>query len=397
VEAERQAKIRQDARAAFNRGLALQRTQDYQGAAREYQAAVDLDPMMAGAWTNLGLCQLNTGRTEQALESARRALQSPSMSDPKRLAHAHAVVGHAAQAAGLLDEARLAYAAALSANAAEESAAMALAALHFAPTNATDPQVDSPRLAAAAATLAAAHKAGAQSPALQVNLAQLYLRMDQPGLAMEHAMVALRANPDMPEANLILGYAQAALGRWGDAAQNLSEAAHADPRNADLQVALGYAYESLGRRPDALAAFDRAIALKSDHLEALTNRAVTLERMDQPQAALQAYHAAAAVRTAAGGTTPAGAGPTVSDTAATSRGVKLQLALIAARVQKWSEARQLAEPIVAADPANAQARYVLGLSCYHLGDLKCASEQEYQLTLMDAARAASLRKLLGQH
>ncbi len=79
------------------------------------------------------------------------------------------------------------------------------------------------------------------------------------------ALNALRANPDLAEANLVLGYAQLALERWGDAAQNLDEAARNDPRNADLQVALGFAYEKLARREDALAAFDRALTLRADH------------------------------------------------------------------------------------------------------------------------------------
>jgi hypothetical protein len=39
---------------------------------------------------------------------------------------------------------------------------------------------------------------------------------------------------------------------------------------------------------------------------------------------------------------------------------------------------------------------VLGLSAFALGDRKTAGEQEYQLTLIDQARAAELRKLISK-
>jgi tetratricopeptide (TPR) repeat protein len=385
LEAEQRAKARADALAAFERGLAAQRQKSFDTAAKEYQTALRLDAELAGAWTNLGLVTLRQNSSQAhadvALQYAQKALTLDAMKDPKRLAHAQSVVGHIAEAAGKPDVARAAYQAALKANPAHEASAIALSGMQSA---ANQPD-------AAIATLASAYKAGATGAPLNVNLAVLYLQAKQPAAAAEQAQVALRASPDLREANLVLGYAQLALQRWGDAAQNLDEAARADPRNADLQVALGFAYEKLGRRQDALAAFDRALALKADHVEALSNRAVTLDRLGQAEAAHEAYARAVAARSGDGG------GPKVAEPDPTGMAAQLQLAVIAARKQQWEEARRLATPVVAAQPANAQARYVLGLACFYLHDLKCASEQEYQLGLVDVPRAEALRKLLGKH
>ena len=37
-----------------------------------------------------------------------------------------------------------------------------------------------------------------------------------------------------------------------------------------------------------------------------------------------------------------------------------------------------------------------GLSCFALGDRKCAGEQEYQLGVLDPQRAAEIRKLISK-
>ncbi|MBL9140676.1 MAG: tetratricopeptide repeat protein [Phycisphaerae bacterium] len=376
IEAQRLAARRASALAAFQRGLALQRTPDQAGAVAAYQEAVELDPQMAGAWTNMGLALVKLNRTDDALKAAQRALDTPGLDDPKRRAHAQWVVGSIAEHAGSLDLAARAYAEALRADPSLAPAALALSNMQLAQG----------QDAAALATLIATLDAGSTNPSVATNIAILYLSSREASKAVDAARLALRSNPDHPEANKVLGYAQLALKRWSDAAQNLDEAARFDIGNADLQTALGYAYEKLGRRDDALAAFDRALMLKANHPQALQNRAVTLDRMGEAEEAQRAYERVMATRTAAN---PAGNAPPPAS--------QLQLAIIAARKSDWPEARRLAEPVVAAEPKNAMARYVLGLACFHLNDRVCASEQEYELTPLDSERAAALRKLISKH
>lgn len=375
LEAERLAKRRASAIAAFERGLALQRKGDHAASIREYQEAVELDETLAGAWTNMGLAYGKTGRAVEGLPLARRALGLQALERTERRAHAYWVIGVLAAEAGDTPGAAAAFTDALKANPAHASAAMHLARL----------QAANGQMPAAAATLRSAATAAAPSdPAaaanLYANLAAHHIEQGEHAQAADAAQAALRTAPDHPQAKRSLGMAQLSLQRWGDAAQNLDEAARAEPNDADLQVALGYAYERLGRREDALAAFERAIALKPDHPEALQNRAATLDRMGaaSPEAKAAFERVQADPRTA-------------------SRAAQLRLAVLAAREANWPEARRLAEPLVSAEPTNAQARYVLGLACFHLDDKACASNQEYELTLLDSERAAALRALITRH
>ncbi len=409
VDADATAARKASARDAFERGLALQRDGDATGAAAAYREAVELDPELAGAWTNLGLALLKIGQTEPAMAAAQRAVDLPSLTDAKRRAHALFVVGHIADQTGAADRAIQAYADALAADPSSAAAALALANL----------QAERSRTADAIATLLAARDAGASTLEVNTNLAFLFIDAREPSKAVDAARLALRGKPDNPGAKLALGYAQLALKRWADAAQSLDEAGRSDLSNADVQTALGYAYEKLGRRDDALAAFDRALALRKDHPQAMQNRAITLDRMGEAAEAQKAYErimAARAARTDGPGTDAGGAGADAAGAgadagtgagaggagagaggAASPPAAQLQLAVIAARKKDWAEARKFAEPVVAAEPKNALARYVLGLACFHLNDRKCAAEQEYELTLLDPERATALRKLISQH
>ena len=167
--------------------------------------------------------------------------------------------------------------------------------------------------------------------------------------------------------------------RWGDAAQRIDEVVRARPNDADLQAALGFAYDKLGRHQDAIAAFDRAIALAPAHPSAHAQRGVALEATGDVERARLAYEIAAKSGS--------------SESVAASQ---MKLAVVAYKDKRWADARTLAEAAIAADPKSVQARYVLGLACFALGDRTCAGEQEYQLTLLDAQRAADLRKLISE-
>ncbi len=361
--------MRARARNAFDRALVAQRAGNLPGAIEAYREALEVDASMAGAWTNLALALDATGQTADGLVAARRAVTLPAMKDPLRRGHAFYAVGHLAEKTGAVDEARIAYEEALQADAKQAAAAVALAAMH---TKADEPEK-------ALAILMAAHDAGAASAAVDTNIAVIELRAGNFDAAATHAAGALAITPESGEAKLALGYAQLAQEKWGDAAQRLDEASRTFANDPELFIALGYAYDKLGRREDAVIAFDRAITLRTDSPKAHAFRGMSLEQMGEAKKSMEAYEKAARAST--------GVAASASQT---------KLAVVAYKDKRYADARALAEAAVKADPKNAQARYVLGLSAYALGDRKTASEQEYQLNALDKERAAALRKLIAK-
>jgi Flp pilus assembly protein TadD len=197
--------------------------------------------------------------------------------------------------------------------------------------------------------------------------------------AQAAALDAMRCDRGAIDAKIILGWCHLSQKHWGDAAQQLDEAARARPDDANVHAALGYALDKLGRHQEAVAEFDRAIAVAPTKHDTHAYRGAALEAVGEVEKARAAYETAAK-----GG----GSQPVIA--------AQLKLAVAAYKEKRWADARKLSEGVVAADPKNAQGRYVLGLSAFALGDRKTAGEQEYQLTLIDQARAAELRKLISK-
>ncbi len=362
-------KLRAKSREAFTRGIAAQRSGDHAAAIAAYREALAIDAGMAGAWTNLALALDATGNSAEGLEAARKAVSLPAMKDAKRRAHAMHTVGHLALKTGARDEAVAAFEEALRADARQAAAALELAALWN----------DEEKPEKALAALVVAKEAGAESAAIYTALAIHWWNAGDITKAQSNADDALRINPNETEAKAVLGWCCLAQKRWGDAAQRIDEVVRVRPNDADLQAALGFAYDKLGRHQDAIAAFDRAIELAPVHPSAHAQRGVALEAVGDVQRARLAYEIAAKSGS--------------SESVAASQ---MKLAVVAYKDKRWADARALAEAAIAADPKSVQARYVLGLACFALGDRKCAGEQEYQLTLLDAERAADLRKLISE-
>ena len=361
--------LRAKSRDAFARGIAAQKSGDQAAAVVAYREALTIDAGMAGAWTNLALALDAQGSTAEALEAARKAVALPAMSDAKRRAHAMHTVGHLALKTGARNEAVAAFEEALRADARQAAAAIALAGVW---TNEGKPE-------RAVAALMVAKEAGAESAGIYTALAIHWWNAGDVVKAMSNAEDALRINANEVEAKSVLGWCFLAQKRWGDAAQKLDEVVRVRPEAADLHAALGYAYDKLGRHQDAITSFDRAIALAPAHPSAHAQRGVALEATGDVERARLAYEIAA----------KSGSPESVSAS-------QMKLAVVAYKDKRWADARALAEAAIAADPKSVQARYVLGLACFALGDRKCAGEQEYQLTLIDAERAADLRKLISE-
>ena len=95
---------------AFARGMALHHAGDFDGAIREYRAALALDPANFEARSNLGVALAHTGHYDEAINAYRQALENapPAATSHLRmnLALAHYKSGRIAEAASLFEEVR---------------------------------------------------------------------------------------------------------------------------------------------------------------------------------------------------------------------------------------------------------------------------------------------------
>jgi len=98
------------AQEAFARGIALYRAGDFDGAIREYRAALALDPSNFEARSNLGVALTRIGHYEEAVTVYRQALENapPAVTDHLRmnLALAYYKSGQISEAASLFEEVR---------------------------------------------------------------------------------------------------------------------------------------------------------------------------------------------------------------------------------------------------------------------------------------------------
>ncbi|MFM1935286.1 MAG: hypothetical protein RI990_245, partial [Planctomycetota bacterium] len=350
-------------------GVAAQRAGDHAAAATAYRQAIAIESQLAGAWTNLAIALAALGEHAQAIEAANAALATPAMQDPSRRAHALHALGHAQMGAGMRAEAMEAFRQAIAADARQALAAVALA----------DALADDGKPAEALVALSAARAAGAEGAHVEASMAVLQWIAGQREAAVEHATAALRIDPSIAEAKVVLGRDALERQRWGDAAQRFDEVVRARPDDADAFASLGYAYQRLGRHAEAVQAFDRAIALRPTHDSAHAHRGSTLEASGDAAGALEAYRAA----------TEHGQGPAAS-------AAHTKLAVEELKAGRLAEARALAERAVAEDGGNAHARFILGVACFRLGDRRCTSDPEQALITVDRERADGLRRLLAE-
>src|SRR5579872_4153345 len=97
-----------NAQEAFSRGTALYQAGDFDGAIREYRAALAVDPANFEARSNLGVALARIGHYEEAITVYRRALENapPAATNYLRmnLALAHYKSGQISEAAVLFEE-----------------------------------------------------------------------------------------------------------------------------------------------------------------------------------------------------------------------------------------------------------------------------------------------------
>lgn len=224
-------------------GEALQAVGQLDEATDSYRRAVTLAPNSAPIHANLGNAFLQRGMLEEAVAAYQRALGL----DP-RSAATHNNLGNALTQLGRFDEAIAAYGCALAA----------------------DP------------TYATAHN----------NLGDVFRARHEFGRATECYRQALTIEPDYALAHCNLGIALTDQGSPDEAIVSLRRAISIAPTFVAAHVNLGNALRAVftqARYEEALASYDRAVALKADSIEALSNRAEVLRELGRYEESARDY------------------------------------------------------------------------------------------------------------
>ncbi len=109
-------------------------------------------------------------------------------------------------------------------------------------------------------------------------LAMFYMRSGQRPLALEHFELALKYNPDYPEAHVNFGIALAQGRQWERAIAHFERALQRNPDFAEAHFNLGLVLEMLGRSAAAKPHFDAVLRQRPDMAAAIQQRLAKLRR-----------------------------------------------------------------------------------------------------------------------
>jgi predicted O-linked N-acetylglucosamine transferase (SPINDLY family) len=107
--------------------------------------------------------------------------------------------------------------------------------------------------------------------------------------ALEAYRAATRSRMDYPEAWCNLGIALYSLGRFEDSIESCDQAIRLRPELAEAHFCRGNSLQSLGRSGEALESYGHAIRLKPDFADAYLNRGITQEALALLGEALESY------------------------------------------------------------------------------------------------------------
>jgi len=247
---------------------------------------------------------------------------------------------------------------------------------------------------------------------LKLDLATLYLeKLGKPGQAVDLLREVVRQNPEMVAAQLGLGMALSADGRFDEAGRALEDAARRDPGNAAAHHALGVVSLKQGQAERALASFDKALSLRKDFPNAVLARADALQMLGRHEQAIEGYRRAATLL-------PQSALPHLQRGRVLERMEKLAEAeaayreglkvapndprlsnnlayLLANRRLRLDEALSLARQAVARDPRRAAYYDTLGVVLQLNGD-EAGARQAFEKGLTLEPASGTLRQRLAQ-
>jgi Flp pilus assembly protein TadD len=247
---------------------------------------------------------------------------------------------------------------------------------------------------------------------LKLDLAALYLdKLGKPGQAVDLLREVVRQHPEMAAAQLGLGMALSADGKFEEASRALEDAARRDPGNAVAHHALGVVSLRQGQAERALVSFDKALSLRKDFANSVLARGDALQMLGRHEQAIEAYQRAARLL-------PQSVVPHLQRARALERmekfaeaeaayreGLKVgpndpRLAnnlayLLANRRLRLDEALSLAKQAVARDPKRATYHDTLGVVLQLRGD-EAGARQAFERGLALEPGNGALRQRLAQ-
>ena len=247
---------------------------------------------------------------------------------------------------------------------------------------------------------------------LKLDLAALYLdKLGKPGQAVDLLREVVRQHPEMAAAQLGLGMALSADGKFEEASRSLEDAVRRDPGNAVAHHALGVVSLRQGQAERALTSFDKALSLRKDFANSVLARGDALQMLGRHEQAIEAYQRAARLL-------PQSVVPHLQRARALERmekfaeaeaayreGLKIgpsdpRLAnnlayLLANRRLRLDEALSLARQAVARDPKRATYHDTLGVVLQLRGD-EAGARQAFERGLALEPGNVTLRQRLAQ-
>jgi tetratricopeptide (TPR) repeat protein len=318
-------------------GIEAYHQEDYDAAARAFEAAVPLRPDEPTPYRYLADLYWRQGRHAQAQEAVRQLAQA--MPD-----------------AYFLDRQGSGY---------EASELLGLAQLLYREAVRLDPSF----------------------PSARFNLGRTYLEQGKTAPGIEEIQEAIRLHPEFAEAHETLGLAYLEQSQWESAIRHLARALELKPGLPLARNHLGRLYMAQGRLEAAIGEFRQLVEHHPDAAEARHNLAVAYARHGQPEQALQQFQAAfrlqpdfqaarldfAALASDLGRYQEAidmlegmltASGASVSFDAVE---VRYRLALVHLAAQHLPQAAAALQQVLQAQPKHAEAHVYLGSIYYRLG------------------------------
>lgn len=211
-------------------------------------------------------------------------------------------------------------------------------------------------LAGAAEPLRRALALAPNSEQILATFARTAMAARAPGQALLALEPLARMHPTVLEYTYLLGVAWIQLSDAASALPPLERARQLQPRRALTLAALGIAFNQQKRYGEAREVLDQALRLTKDDGEILAALAeAELGLGDRASAADHGQRALELIPRHAM--------------------ALMVLAMVQMEEQRYAEARQALESVLAADPDSAKGHYQLSLACARLGDRACAARE----------------------
>lgn len=261
-----------------------------------YRKTLELDPKLFQAYLNLGLLLLQEGAPAEAVKALVQAVELRPEHVPARLAYAEALAGSGAKKEACAQYQEVMMREPQNAEALRglgrlelEAGEYAAAETHLRQTLALAPNraelhwwlaealIGQDKLEAAVTELEAYVVAQPQDAAAHQHLGNLYHDLKRNHEALQHFDAALAAGANLPELTAARARTLAELERWEEAAAAFDTLTEAEPQNAQWQFELGLVRLRQGQLEAAVPAFDHAIRLRTDFVEAYNSLALALQ------------------------------------------------------------------------------------------------------------------------